>query len=159
CEPWRPGARSYPSPGITGAAGTRFRTPDSGPARGTFAAARHQRPVGAKPLWRGFVAASALPVGGALAEAIVASSLVAFVEPLSMPRRKLTLSILLSVDPVCCIMANVRKADLQLVAYRFGNVALNLSIRASRVIRPLAVIAGFIEWTPVASKRSMSNVT
>src|SRR5262245_37588309 len=90
CEPWRPRARSYHSPGITGAAGTRFRKPDSGPARGTFAAARHQRPVGAKPLWRGFVAASALPVGGALAEAIVASSLVAFVKPLSMPRRKLT---------------------------------------------------------------------
>ena len=60
------------------------------PARGAFATARHQRPVGAKPLWRSYVAASALPVGGALAGAIVANCLVAFVEPLSMPRRKLT---------------------------------------------------------------------
>src|SRR5262249_30352088 len=47
------------SPGIIGTAGAHFRKPDSGPARGTFAAARHQWPVGAKPLWRGYVGASA----------------------------------------------------------------------------------------------------
>jgi len=60
CKPWRPRARSYDSPGITGPADARFRKPDTGPARGTFAAARHQRAVGAKPLWRGYVGVSAL---------------------------------------------------------------------------------------------------
>src|SRR5262249_2937055 len=60
CKPWRPRARSYHSPGITGTADAHFRKPDSGPTRGTFAAARDQRPVGAKPLWRGYVGASAL---------------------------------------------------------------------------------------------------
>src|SRR5262249_30725681 len=59
CKPWRPRARSYHSPGITGTADAHFRKPDSGPTRGTFAAARDQRPVGAKPLWRGYGSAPA----------------------------------------------------------------------------------------------------
>ena len=52
-----PRVRSYHSPGITSTADARFRKPDSGPARGAFAAARDQRAVGAKPIWRGYVGA------------------------------------------------------------------------------------------------------
>jgi hypothetical protein len=37
--------------GITSTADARFSKPDSGPTRGTFAGAGHQRAVGAKPLW------------------------------------------------------------------------------------------------------------
>jgi len=60
CEPWRLRAQSYHSPGITSAADARLPKPDSGPARGTFAAARHQRAVGAKPLWGDYVATQPL---------------------------------------------------------------------------------------------------
>src|SRR5262249_8625061 len=66
CKPWRPRARPYDSPGITGPADAHFRKPDSGPARGTFAAARHQRPVGAQPV-RGRYVAKPL---GALCQAV-----------------------------------------------------------------------------------------
>jgi hypothetical protein len=54
-EPWRLRAQSHDAPGITRTADVRFRKPDSGAARGTFAATCHQRPVGAKPLRRGYV--------------------------------------------------------------------------------------------------------
>jgi RNA-directed DNA polymerase len=54
CPRWwrRLRAQSYEAPGITSTADARFRKPDSGPARGTVAAARHQRAGGAKPGWR-----------------------------------------------------------------------------------------------------------
>src|SRR5262249_15587881 len=60
CEPRRLRAQSYHSPGITSAADARLPKPDSGPARGTFAAPRHQRAVGAKPLWGDYVATQPL---------------------------------------------------------------------------------------------------
>jgi len=50
CEPWRLRAESYHSARITSAADARFPKPDSDPARGTYAAARHQRAVGAEPV-------------------------------------------------------------------------------------------------------------
>ncbi len=62
CEPWRLRAQSYHSLGITSTADARFPKSDSGPTRGTFAGAGHQRAVGAKPLWGGYVGASALLV-------------------------------------------------------------------------------------------------
>jgi hypothetical protein len=54
CPRWwrRLRAQSYASPWITSTADARVRKPDSGPARGTFAAARHQRAGGAEPGWR-----------------------------------------------------------------------------------------------------------
>lgn len=57
CEPWRLRAQSYHSPGITSAADARLPKPDSGPARGTCAAARHQRTLGAQPIRGGYVGA------------------------------------------------------------------------------------------------------
>ena len=54
--PWRLRAQSYDTPRIASTADARFSKPDSGPARGTYAAARHQRAVGAEPIWRGHVA-------------------------------------------------------------------------------------------------------
>src|SRR6266403_890482 len=53
---WRLRAQSYDTPRIASTADARFSKPDSGPARGTYAAARHQRAVGAEPIWRGHVA-------------------------------------------------------------------------------------------------------
>src|SRR2546425_7132511 len=53
---WRLRAQSYDTPGIASTADAGFSKPDSGPARGTCAAARHQRAVGAEPIWRGYVA-------------------------------------------------------------------------------------------------------
>src|SRR5215467_10462429 len=60
CQSWRLRARSYHSPGITGAADARLPKPDSGPARGTCAAARHQRALGAQPIRGGYVGAQPL---------------------------------------------------------------------------------------------------
>src|SRR6266568_587954 len=59
---WRLRAQSYDTPRIASTADARFSKPDSGPARGTYAAARHQRAVGAEPIWRGYVARLALSV-------------------------------------------------------------------------------------------------
>jgi hypothetical protein len=53
---WRLRAQSYDTPRIASTADARFSKPDSGPARSTYAAARHQRAVGAEPIWRGHVA-------------------------------------------------------------------------------------------------------
>ena len=53
---WRLRAQSYDTPRIASTADARFSKPDSGPVRGTYAAARHQRAVGAEPIWRGYVA-------------------------------------------------------------------------------------------------------
>jgi hypothetical protein len=59
CPPiwsWRLRAQSYDSSRIAGTADARLPKPDSGPACGTCAGARHQRAVGAEPIWRGHVA-------------------------------------------------------------------------------------------------------
>jgi len=53
---WRLRAQSYDTPRIASTADARFSKPDSGAARGTYAAARHQRAVGAEPIWRDYVA-------------------------------------------------------------------------------------------------------
>src|SRR6266446_3701090 len=53
---WRLRAQPYDTPQIASTADARFSKPDSDPARGTYAAARHQRAVGAEPIWRGHVA-------------------------------------------------------------------------------------------------------
>ena len=53
---WRLRAQSYDTPRIASTADARFSKPDSGPARSTYAAARHQRAVGAEPIWRAHVA-------------------------------------------------------------------------------------------------------
>src|SRR5215510_16507724 len=64
CEPWRLRAQSYDSAGITSAADARFPKPDSSPARGTFAAARHQWSVGKEPVRGSYVGAlAASPLG------------------------------------------------------------------------------------------------
>jgi hypothetical protein len=52
---WRLRAESYHSARITSAADARFPKPDSGPARGTYAGARHQRAGGAEPVRRSSV--------------------------------------------------------------------------------------------------------
>src|SRR2546430_15822249 len=53
---WRLRAQSYDTPRIASTADARFSKPDSDSPRGTCAAARHQRAVGAEPIWRGYVA-------------------------------------------------------------------------------------------------------
>jgi hypothetical protein len=55
--PWRLRAQSYDAPGIAGTADARFPKPDSGPARGSCTATRHQRAGGAEPVRRCHVGA------------------------------------------------------------------------------------------------------
>src|SRR5262249_20633879 len=57
CEPWRLGAGSYHSLGITRAADARFLKPDSRPPPGTRPAPRHHRAVGAEPVRVSYVGA------------------------------------------------------------------------------------------------------
>src|SRR5262245_1921155 len=125
CEPWRLRAQSYHSPGITSAADACLPKPDSGPARGTFAAARDQRAVGAKPLWGSYVAASA---GNSLNHRVVEHCLqqggglggdARFAWPAAHSAAGRS-NCSTGTDPPCCGMTRIRKADLQLVAYRFG---------------------------------------
>src|SRR5215472_291216 len=63
CEAWRLRAQSYHSPGLTSAADARLPKPDSGSARGTYAAARHQRAGGAEPVRGSYVGRAARSVG------------------------------------------------------------------------------------------------
>jgi hypothetical protein len=56
---WRACTKSDHTVGSIPAAQRHFPKPHSGAAPGTFAGTRHQRAVGAKPVWRRYVSASA----------------------------------------------------------------------------------------------------
>src|SRR5262249_62425032 len=65
-EPWRVRAQSHHSLGITSAQDAPFLKSDSSSTRRTHAAARHQRAVGAGPLWGGYVGAVRRPQSGGI---------------------------------------------------------------------------------------------